>query len=488
MVDIADFIQLGAFGDDDKGIQGFNRLVFGSELHDGQLRISLEARKLFNLISPGNSFGKTEHIAREAVRWCWYKLQKDHAYASAGDFLRKDYRALVASYQFDIAKESYKRLEHLYEQGGVFSQMVSRIIRTDPPRIEFINGATLDFGSLDQGGRHVEATRRQVIFVDEVGHMADFKSIYGNVLRPRGIGVGGIVIAYGTPKDVTDPWLYEVAVEAEGFHPSYYFYEASSFENTYWPAGEKEQVLRDPLLVRPNGELTPLGQQVIHGKFIIAGGLWFPRINVMRAFRGTHTWQNTKGRHSMTAWDTGGSKKGGDATVGVTLDLSEVPWRVTRLEHVPAGSASWGERYDLIEQCYWEDEPQLVGVDVTGNNDSIQEELEKRNIPVEPLHFGGNQGMKKLDMLRNIQALFDMDWQREVGLLDNGDIKYEEGSGYIRFPDEREHPELEDRRKEFERYKLEDRKLTTDTVMATAMAAKLATDLYVPDPVFGAVY
>jgi hypothetical protein len=460
--------------DDQAGIQSFNELVFGSPLHAGQLTVALDLRKETNLVSPGNSWGKTEFIAREATRHCWLKLVHGCAYTSWREWLEQDYRALICSYQFDIAKESFNRLLHRYDSGGVFTSLVSRIIRSDPPRIEFINGSVLDFGSLDQGGRHVEATRRQVIFVDEVGHIPGFRDIYRGILYPRTIGVNGVIYLLGTPKPGTDPWLFEVALEAEDPASYYSFYEASSFENTYWPADERERVMRNPELYKSDGSLTEMGKQVVLGKFILAGGLFFNRAHTLRMFKGTHAFGlATPG--GVTAWDLGGSKKGGDATVGVTLDTSEVPWRVTRLEHLPGGSADWEEKYDIIEKCYLEDEPQVVGVDVTGpTGDSIAEELEKRGIPIEPLHFGG-QGQKKYNMLRNLQS--KMETECEPGV-----------SGWLRFPDILDHPELEDRRKEFDFYKLEDKGLTTDTVMATAMAVQLATDMWLPPPMFGHVY
>jgi len=454
--------------DDTDGIQGFNEIVFGTGLHSGQLDVALHARHETNLISPGNSWGKTEFIAREAARWCWLKLVHGSAYTSPREWIEKDYRALICSYQFDIAKESYQRLQQKYDAGGVFAGLVSRIIRSDPPKIEFTNGAVLDFGSLDQGGRHVEATRRQAIWVDEVGHMPGFRDIYRGILFPRTIGVGGLIWLLGTPKIHTDPWLYEIAT---GQDPYYYFREGSSYENTYWPAQERERIERNPELFNRNGSLTMMGQQVVNGKFILAGGHFFPRLHVLNLFKGNHQFY-VPPPGGITAWDLAGSKKNSDATVGVTLDTASRPWRVARLEHLPGGSADWEEKLDLIEACYQEDKPYSVGIDVTGpTGDSIEEALRARGLPVDAIHYGGT-GSKKYDMLRNLQSRLEMHVPGE-----------ERTKGWIRFPNERDYPELEPRRKEFDFYKLDDAKLTTDTVMALAMAVKLAVD-YEPVPAY----
>jgi len=485
---------LAACGDDAKGIQKFNQLVFGSPLHDGQLDTALNCRKETNLISPGNSWGKTEYVAREAVRYCWFKLVHGTAYTSFHDWLTKDYRALVCSYQFDVAKESYQRLERQYDHGTPVTALVSRIIRSDPPKVEFSNGSVLDFGSLDQGGRHVEATRRQAIWVDEVGHMPDFRNIYRGILYPRTIGVQGVIWLLGTPKPQTDPWLYEVARDGENPDSYYSFRPGSSFENTFWPSSERVRILANPELfhqaslqqlhneglevsienLEEYGCFTEMGRQVVLGEFILAGGLYFNKAHVLRMFRGEHGFGLPTGS-CVTAWDLGGSKKSADATVGITLDLGTKPWTVTRLEHLPGGTVDWEEKYALIEQCSAEDKPFVIGVDVTGGTgDSISEELFNRGLPIEPFHFGGSTN-KKLDMLRNLQSRMEM-WGGEG----EGAFK-----GWLRFPNFREHPELEERKKEFDFYRLEDTKLTQDTVMATAMATKLAVDYADVEPLLG---
>jgi hypothetical protein len=504
MSGIEQMARLAQCKDDEAGIQSFNELVFGSRLHDGQLRVATGSRKETNLISPGNSWGKTEFITREAVRYCWFKLVHGCAYTSPQEWLERDYRALICSYQFDIAKESFNRLLQRYDSGGgLLRTLVKRVIRSDPPKIEFANGAVLDFGSLDQGGRHVEGTRRQAIWVDEVGHIPDFRDAYRGILYPRTMGVKGIIWLLGTPKPHTDPWLFEMSLDAENPDSYYSFYEASSYENTYWPAEERERVERNPELFKSNGSLTEMGKQVVQGKFILAGGLFFNRAHVLRMFKGNHAF-GLCAPGGVTAWDLAGSSKNSDATVGLTLDTSSAPWRVTRLEHLPGGSADWEEKYDLIEQCYLDDKPQVVGVDVTGpTGDSIAEELENRGLPVERIHFGGQSG-KKYDMLRSLQSRMEMGGATVVSKdlvtrkdvrtvrsdadINGDDYTVSPFSGWIRFPDLTENPELSDRKKEFDFYKLEDKGQTTDTVMALAMANKLAVDTWLPPPMYGYVY
>jgi len=472
-------LELAQCPDDAEGIQRFNQLVFGTPLHEGQLHAALDLRKQTNLISPGNSWGKTEFITREAVRYCWLKLVHGETYPSLRNWLEKDYRALIASYQFDVAKESFQRLSYRVNSGGPLAQLVARAVNLNPPKIEFVNGAILDFGSLDQAGRHVEATRRQAIWVDEVGHIPDFRDIYRGILFPRTIGVKGIIWLLGTPKPASDPWLFELAVAGSDPDSYYSFYEGSSYENTFWPSDEQARVEANPELFNRDGSLTKMGRQVVLGKFILAGGLFFNRVDVLRMFKGEHEFYIPDGP-SVTAWDLGGSKRTADATVGITLDLSTRPWNVCRLEHLPGGTSDWESKYDYITRCAEEDSAQVVGVDTTGpGSDAIYEELMRRGVPVFPIHFGG-VASKKYDMLRNLQSRMEMQGE---GLEEGETFK-----GWIRFPDVATHPELEERKKEFDFYRLEDVKLVQDTVMALAMAAKLGSELTLPEPIYGSVF
>lgn len=482
MSDASVLAELAMTGDDAEGIQRFNQLVFGTPLHDGQLFAALNLRKQTNLISPGNSWGKTEFIAREAVRYCWRKLVHGASYDSLRDWLKCDYRALVCSYQFDVAKESFQRLSYRADQGGVLRQLIARDgIATRPtPKVKFVNGSVLDFGSLDRDGRHVEATRRQAIWVDEVGHIPDFRDIYRSILFPRTIGVSGMIWLLGTPKPFTDPWLYELAVQGQDPDSYYSFYEGSSYENTFWPKTEQARIEANPELFNRDGSLTRMGLQVVEGKFILAGGLFFNRLDVLRMFQGEHEFYVPTGA-CVTAWDVAGSKKTADATVGVTLDLSTRPWNVSRLEYLPGGTADWESKYAYMQRCALEDGAQVVAVDVTGSGgDSISEELETRGLPVFPMHFGGSAA-KKYDILRNLQSRMEMKGEG----VDEDSKPFK---GWIRFPDVNTHPELEDRKKEFDFYRLEDTKLTQDTVMALAMAAKLGSELTLPEPVYGSVF
>lgn len=470
-----------------EGIQKFNRTVFGTELHPGQLDFTLSATKQVNLLSPGNSWGKTEWVARELVRRCWLKLGAVEPDDMEG-WLLSPYNALCAAFNYDIAEEAFNRLDHMYRAGGPLSFLIEQLWVSKPQKIRFTNGSVLDFGSLGEGGRLIEATRRHVIFVDEVGQVPEFEEVFNSVIYPRTIGVNGDVFLVGTPKPHTDSFIHEIFdVGLTGDDPFYFAREGSSFENIYWPAEEQARVLKNPKLVRRVNEdgtveFTDLGRQVILGKFRLAGGLFFNRLRVSRMFSGDWRFDEVKPSPKgvyLAAADLGGRKKKSDATVVMVMDVSSFPWRLVSYQRLEGTDADWEDKYDAIEAVYDEWRPPYFLLDVTGQQDSVAEVLEKRGIPVEGVNFGGALGSKKLNMLRSLQSVLEMDFKDS----DGNSVR-----GLIRCPAVVVEPDMRQPKTEMERYALADKNLTQDCVMTLAMLAHYALQEQVPEPTFGDAY
>lgn len=463
----------------------FNRLLVSAEPTEMRTGQCIKVDSPTSTYIAGRGWHVTHNtfwLATELIRRAWYKTNRygsplwpsDGGAPDVSGWMELDWRGLATSFQMTIVTELFKRLQIVNQQGGLASLMIKQIRRTPHPMIELINGSVIDFGTLSDGGQHVEAVRRQLIVVDEVGHVPDFRTVYESILAPRMLGVGGHILTVGTPKETTDPWLYDLKAEAERGSDFYAFMEGSSLENPYWDEREKLDVMKNPSLFNSDGSLTQMGLQVIEGKFLLAGGMFFDRGTVFRMFAGEHNWYTAPQGASVHAWDIAGSKKGGDATVGLSLDLSSYPWKVNRLDHIPAGSMPWADRFDLICERYEEDRPAAVAVDVTGAaSDSVSAVLAERGLPIIEVNFSGSTGSKKYDMLRGLQSAMESDWTE-------GDRR---GRGYVRFPSQEVHPELKDRRKEFDFYRLDDRSLTTDTVMCLGMAAKVAAEIK-PQPIY----
>lgn len=479
----------------------FSELVFGTALHAGQRRYCANARADVNFLLPGNSWGKTEFIARKVLYDAWYK---DGPYRPTNleDWLSQEYKALVASYNYDIAKESFDRLLHYHRSREELQHLIKRINRSDPVQIELVNGAIIDWGSLKDDGKLVEAARRRVVYVDEAGHIPDLSSTFDNILFPRTMGVGGRIHLFGTPKPHSDPYLLEVYEKGrDGRDPFYYSQSGSVFENEFWSDTERERVLANPRYVVgweacPHGGcelyecrdaehpiLTPVGRQVIRGEFVLAGGFFFSRPHIRRMFTGDYpvkwhgdryfTTEPQPGHLYLGAYDLGGNrkkrkgKKGSDATVGFVIDYTKRPWRIVHYEYIEGGDADWEIKYQQMADTFNKFNMPYLLIDATGQIDSVQEALQLRGVEVEGVHFGGT-GNKKYDMLRNLQLALELQKDGETGYLRS-------------VPIERLQYELE-------HYILPDDDIVQDHVMSLAMLAHHIVQWELPPAYAGEVW
>lgn len=505
----------------------FSELVFGTPLHSGQRRYAEAATHQVNFLLPGNSYGKTEFILRFVVWLAWFK-HSDYPVTNFQDWLQKTWKGLVASYNYPIAKESFERALAAHNSRPEFRALVKHISKADPSRVELTNGAIIDWGSLDGQGKLVEAARRQVILVDEVGHIPDLSATFDNILFPRTMGVGGRIHLLGTMKATSDPYLLEVSEKGrDGTDPFYYSQSGSVFENEFWPDAEKERVLANPRYVsgwepcpeagRSNRQavgtsdgtdvpdkgceeldcvlreglegfqhpiMTPIGRQVIKGHAIIAGGFLFNRFHIARMFtEGPEVeWYGEKhfhtapreGRQYLGAFDLGGnrlrskgSRKGSDATVGFVIDYTDRPWQIVRFDYIEGGDADWQDKYDLMAEVYATYPMPYLLIDSTGQIDSVTEALQDRGVEVEGVHFGGS-GNKKFDMLRGLQLALELEWDGTRGVLRS--------------------PLIPVLKRELEQYVLPDTHIQQDCVMALAMVVDAIAEWELPSAVAGEVY
>lgn len=499
----------------------FSELVFGTPLHAGQRRYCEGSTADVNFLLPGNSWGKTEFIARKVIYDAWFK---DGTYrpTSFKDWLGQEYKALVASYNYPIARESFDRLEVYLRNREELKALVGHISKSDPVRVELNNGAIIDWGSLDGQGKLVEAARRRVVYVDEAGHIPDISATFDNILFPRTMGVGGRIHLLGTPKAHSDPYLLEVYEKGRtGEDPFYFSQSGSVFENEFWPEAERQRVIDNPRYVKgwtkcpENGcdfvicrerepgkwfhpVTSPIGRQVMLGEFVITGGYFFSRPHIGRMFTGDHNvqwsgethfhegewsvndqgvWQRRDsapaGRLYLGAFDLGGNKqrkrkkKGSDPTVGFVIDYTDRPWRIVHYQFIEGGEMDWQQKYETMSHVFQGYPMTYLCIDSTGQIDSVQEALQDRGVDVEGVHFGGNSN-RKYDMLRNLQLVMELEWGNALGVLRSPLI-----------------PKL---KYELDHYVLPDDDIEQDNVMALAMAAYHVAQWELPAPLGGEVY
>ncbi len=484
----------------------FSRLVFGTPFHAGQKRYAESANAEVNFLLPGNSWGKTEFITRYALYCAFHKIGP-FSPTNMEDFLTQEYKVLIASYNYPIAKESFDRMLAHQRNRPEVAALIKGVNQADS-RVTLANGSIIDWGSLDGQGRLVEAARRRVILIDEAGHIPDISSTFDNILFPRTMGVGGRIHLLGTPKAHSDPYLFEIFQKGrDGKDPFYYAQSGSVFENEFWPKSEQERVLRNPRYVKGWKEcpdcpgssdlahmvcrdgqvpiLTPIGRQVVLGDFVIAGGLFFNRHHVARIFRaGEHVEPEWVGENSfrfpaqeghqyLGGFDLGGNrprrkrKPGSDATVGFVIDYTARPWQIVAYEYIEGGDADWQGKYEVMTDIYNTYEMPYLLIDATGSVDSVQEALQDRGVEVEGIHFGGSSS-KKFDMLRHLQLVTELEWDNSKGVLRS--------------------PPIERLKHELDHYLLPDDDIVQDCVMALAMTCHHIAQWELPASISGEVF
>jgi hypothetical protein len=150
------------------------------------------------------------------------------------------------------------------------------------------------------------------------------------------------------------------------------------------------------------------------------------------------------------------------------VDYTTKPWRIVRYDYIAGGEADWEQKYQLMEEVYRTYSLPYLTVDATGQTDSIQEALYNRGVEVEGIHFGGASN-RKFDMLRNLQLVFELEWDRgQSGVLKSPLI-----------------PRL---RHELEHYVLPDENIQQDCVMALAMVCFQIAQYEMPSYVGGEVF
>jgi hypothetical protein len=487
----------------------FSELVFGTPFHAGQKDYAEYANADVNFLLPGNSWGKTEYIVRKSLYDAWFK--EGPLRPSGEAWFHFPDNTLLASFEYDTIGEAYDRFVRYYQSRDEMRVLIASMTASPTPVIRLTNNSKIDFGSLKDQGKHVEATRYNRIYVDEAGHIPDISYTFDSVLFPRTMGVSGRIHLIGTPKPHSDPFLLEVFEKGKsGDDPFYYSKSGAVLENEFWTEAERQRVLRNPRYIkgwRPVdfGEelgllahavsdvdgvpsvpiLTPMGKQVILGAFIIAGGYFFNRHFIQRMFAwdgadpdwsgDSFQFQPEDGHVYMGAFDLAGNKrrlkgskkKGSDPTVGFIIDYTTRPWRVACFDFIPGGDADWEDKYQLMQRRYIEYRLPYLIIDATGQQDSVQEALQNRGVEVEGIQFGGSSS-KKFDMLRNLQLCTEMEW---------GGVR-----GVIRSP---LIPQL---KYEMDHYIIPDDDIAQDCVMALAMVAHEIAQCELPAPAEGEVW
>lgn len=454
-------------------------------IHRGQERWLRNAFADFNVLVPGNRYGKSVVGGHRHLSMAFNK--HGSPYHSWEEWLEMPYETLATGYSAEQSAIVFKNVRRM-ANSKTFKPFIKDIKESPYPKIILFNGSIINIRSAHDDGKYIDGFEYRYISVDEAGWIGNnLMELINGVLMMRMAG-GGFMDLIGTPKGRQQKGLWYYANRGLRGVPGYYTQRGSSFDNPFLSPADlkkREEYLR---ISDPNKRA-----QVIEGEFVDEAGLTFTsdqQDNLFNKKLPIHQ-DPIEGHRYVQAWDLGRTT---DWTVGFTADITnDPPWPIvdyTRLNKVP-----WEEIYNIIGRKRTEYHVHRPRIDATGPaGDVVEEELWKRGIPVDP--FKISNGIIKVDLINTLQNALDHgrtavgvtqvpdeagNWY-DVPLMEEPD-PYGRSWGLLRCPPI---PQLVD---EMGVYTMPDTDLVQDCVMALALLADVAvTDWNLKDPVIGGLY
>jgi len=450
----------------------------------------MKAHNRIVLITSGNRAGKTVGLQLKHLYYCMYKIGlEDLLEEDPHKWLNTRYLTLNGSFEYNTAQKVFDNLRELarvnpaFKEGGAFIKRISEKER----RVVFTNGSEFHFASLEEMGKHIEGEAYRLITVDEAGYVQHLEKIYKTVLQARTLGVGGITVFCGTPKEITDPWLEEVwQLSKERDNISYM--RTSTYENTYldveelkaleedykdYPA-EKEMVFYGRFVPRSSRSLTssqidnavddslPNDPRDKNGK---------PTKKTPYMFG---TSEKVEGHKHVTFWDIAMQA---DWSVGITLDVSSIPFEVRNFTRVNRSIIKgWNELFDLMRKEH-ERYGSVQHYDSTGQiGGRLQEDFRKigfengfKSSWAKPMMIISDKGPKKQGKIGKEELInyLTLAFAFREPVEDESKVKW----GKVRIPNIRQLV------KELGHYHPDDKKIKdTDSVIALAGCLAVAPD------------
>jgi len=464
-----------------KKIRG-NPLLFAEEflgisVHKGQEKWVRAATRLINILRPGNKWGKT---LIEAVIHIWHAVCKPKLKAkSESAWLRSRYQTLVFGPTYEQSRELLSMIVDLV-QGNLLlpdgttnkSQLKDWAITEDRsgavllPNIRWFNNASTLGRSYDEMGKAFKMKSLAFITGDECADITELWTFTNNTLLPRLTMFNGIIHFSGTPQPGGIDYNRMIKMAEEDMAKKdwkeqgmWYTQKGSLYENEFAPKDyiEKMERIADP----------ELKKQIIYGEIVEIGEKYFGFTRIHNALdRNLQLLDHAlPGRSYITAYDpAGGESVWADYSVCMTVDYTTEPyqvvhfWRVKGAKDVPIPM-----QYAKVKDIVTKFQSRLI-VD-TGSLGGKNAKVFLREL--HPICFEGVRS--KGEMLDALKTAFDggqsKERRRMLKINKKGkQVEVHLDWGLIRFPDI---PQLY---AELMNYRIEDKKIHQDCVMALGMA------------------
>ncbi len=438
---------------------------------------------LTTVVSAGNRAGKTLAMAVICFHHAFYKLgskSPDGSVIDAGRWMSEPYDWYHVGIQQETAELVYRELSNILEgihpaqkgRGCPLTKEIGKIASYDKkyrgeyPWIKVhptFGGANIHFRTTQDKAKALLGKDMHGISFDEAAFEPYLDLIYQEVLNLRRLSTGGPLHFIGTPT------------------------EGQNFYADLWERGDEENPMRDPqfksfrlstrdnvgyglsadtfdaILRQQDAYLIP---QNIDGEFIEARESFFSSLTVDECFKSglSDDLAPSVGRRYVQGVDPGISS---DSTWAITLDYTNRQSMCGVRARRRGGKQTISAVVNMVREShllYNQDRSFCTTVvDSTGMGGRLFQQEFSMIRPLRGTDFGGTKA-KKVEMLNDLKAVID--------------------KGQLEFPRIGVWMEL---RKQLLAYKLEDRKLETDAVMALAIAVRHALrnpEKPVENPVF----
>lgn len=471
----------------DDGIVVFLEKICGLPVtkHPGQMQWLTQGKKMINILRPGNRFGKSLIGAGKHLYHHYTKIGISGMYKTVEEWQRIKYDTLNFGPGYEQAREILRLaydicqgnihipIEYQEEYGVTNQSLLKDWFITENhvedkmlPYLAFLPGGNLFGRSYDEMGAAFKMKALAFITGDEVGDIDQLWSFTNGTLIPRLAQYKNPQIDYyGTPQATGIDYMQMIEMaeedmaksdwEEEGF---FYVQKGSMFQNPFLDKNTIASIekIADPAMKR----------QIIYGEYVETGDKYFGYQRVNNAIDDSLTLmqKGLPGRKYVVTVDfAGGQSAWADYTVIIVIDYTEEPYKVVGFKRFKGGSIPIPVQYKLVEEVknnFSQGSTCRLIIDSSALGGKNALAFLKH---LQPIQFD-MVPQKKAEMLATLKIAFDggqSDTMRRKVAVKAGD-PFDENPiwGLIRFPN------LPPLVNELTNYKLDDKKIRTDCVMA----------------------
>ncbi len=337
-----------------------------------------------NALVTGNRWGKSFVCAVKIIHHALYRPRKLEFDRSGR------YRIVTASITQDQANIIFNQVVRFARQSKIIEPLLTSIVRTPYPKLEFGNGSTVEARSTQNRGEYLLGNDYDLFIFDEVAFESDPDYVVEEVIVMRLADREGKLDLISTPNGKN--WFYKRVRDILSGKRNGYAQYGDSRENVYI----SQEYLEERLKYFSDHRI----QQNIMGQFVDTGGEILRSDHIENALDGFIENRDNfddllKGKPSfISGWDLARKRT---ATVGITVAVTGKGVFVVKLERLRL--FDWEVVLGKIKQRQMEYPGQLI-VDGTGLGDVIVEQLKEFN-PSSVIFTPSS----KAEMLTNVELI-----------------------------------------------------------------------------------